>query len=942
MNIITRRVRQFLIMLAFIAAFSGRNEVFGQSDQFIDGKVQRLFTSADGLRNTASNAIAQTTDGFIWIGGYAGLVRYDGRTFEDMGSNEIQGILDMKATDDGALYVATADKGLYRYDHGVWDNLSRGRESVMSIQSLAVDEKDTVWFGTASGAGKVNEDQEMELLNLPELEGLLVHRILTIPGEVAFITRGGEYYRYDGKSCKAEEFDAETGHIRCASYDEKQKKIYLGTTENSLIECDTDYKNKIYYHVNGLDCLNDAVVDEDGVLWVCADNGIAFFHKGRVRLQKLGLDNSIDRGIIDAEGNYWFVSSRQGVLEVSDSYFTNISQIAGLDRMIVNAISESEGKLYIGHDEGLLILNGDIYRIMRDENFARLDGVRIRDLKTDAEGNIWVATKGKGLLCYRNNHRWISYNMERYPQITSNSFRCIYLLDDGRVIAGTESGAYLIDGESVQDVVKDQKAGAQRILSICAQGDTIYLGSDGYGLYLVQDGNIVAHYGKEDGLTSNVIMKMTPSEAGEGLWLVTGNKLVYLNPDGSCRQIEGLNTTNNLDVLIREGKTWILTGGGIYKTTEQSLLEDDIPFLITFSHEEGLPFEITANSNQLVRGDTFYICGSGGIASLLTEKSGAVRQDYQLAVDSARVDGVVEYVRGKETITIPPRAQRVDLNAHVLTYGYDNPIVFYYLEGFDSERILSKFNSFGTVTYTNLNGGPYRFHFGILDKESGEVTQEVVVPVFKNYRWYEKLPVQVGLAFGIITALTFLLWLIFRQRTEAANRRIRQEYEKIEQVHLREAVYKDFLTGINNRNFLEVWNEKILPEAEYPITFISVDCNNLKKINDNFGHKQGDWMLRKMAELLDRHFCGEAFSVMRVGGDEYLVLGCGVLPEEVDRILAELREDAASYQVEGIPVTFCAGVCVQNTPQEFNLEEGLRISDMRMLDEKAQYHGRRQ
>ena len=89
----------------------------GEPDLYQDGNVQKLFTSENGLLATAATAIAQTGDGMIWIGGYGGLVRYDGETFEVF-DEEISGISDLMSGKDGSLWIASSDKGLFCYkDH---------------------------------------------------------------------------------------------------------------------------------------------------------------------------------------------------------------------------------------------------------------------------------------------------------------------------------------------------------------------------------------------------------------------------------------------------------------------------------------------------------------------------------------------------------------------------------------------------------------------------------------------------------------------------------------------------------------------------------------------------------------------------------------------------------------------------------------------------------
>ena len=78
------------------------------------GHKEQLFTADDGLPTTSMLAVEQTSDGFIWLGGYGGLSRYDGKDFSNFGGSSICNVIDLLATDDGTLWIASMDSGLIR------------------------------------------------------------------------------------------------------------------------------------------------------------------------------------------------------------------------------------------------------------------------------------------------------------------------------------------------------------------------------------------------------------------------------------------------------------------------------------------------------------------------------------------------------------------------------------------------------------------------------------------------------------------------------------------------------------------------------------------------------------------------------------------------------------------------------------------------------------
>jgi diguanylate cyclase (GGDEF)-like protein len=92
----------------------------------------------------------------------------------------------------------------------------------------------------------------------------------------------------------------------------------------------------------------------------------------------------------------------------------------------------------------------------------------------------------------------------------------------------------------------------------------------------------------------------------------------------------------------------------------------------------------------------------------------------------------------------------------------------------------------------------------------------------------------------------------------------RQRYED----RLRHAAHYDALTGLANRALL--W-ERFATFAGGQYAVLVLDLDGFKQVNDTFGHRAGDDLLRGVAGRL-RHVCGDAATVARLGGDEFAVL----------------------------------------------------------------------
>ncbi|MEO8698019.1 MAG: diguanylate cyclase, partial [Acidimicrobiales bacterium] len=126
----------------------------------------------------------------------------------------------------------------------------------------------------------------------------------------------------------------------------------------------------------------------------------------------------------------------------------------------------------------------------------------------------------------------------------------------------------------------------------------------------------------------------------------------------------------------------------------------------------------------------------------------------------------------------------------------------------------------------------------------------------------------------------------------------------------------DTLTGLGNRRRMEEWIAELRathsPDAL--VTFIMIDVDHFKAVNDTFGHAVGDVVLRIVAGRL-RGAVNEQLLVCRWGGEEFLAAGCGLGATEAHAMADRLREvvGASPFATgvdQSIAVTVSAGCAV--------------------------------
>ena len=119
--------------------------------------------------------------------------------------------------------------------------------------------------------------------------------------------------------------------------------------------------------------------------------------------------------------------------------------------------------------------------------------------------------------------------------------------------------------------------------------------------------------------------------------------------------------------------------------------------------------------------------------------------------------------------------------------------------------------------------------------------------------------------------------------------------------------YHDVLTGLYNRRFLEEEIQRLDQPRNLPISIIMGDLNQLKLINDAFGHEKGDELIRKAAQAMVNG-CRADDLIARWGGDEFLICLPRTSPADAETIVGRIRDNCEKESVNTIVVSVSFGV----------------------------------
>ena len=162
--------------------------------------------------------------------------------------------------------------------------------------------------------------------------------------------------------------------------------------------------------------------------------------------------------------------------------------------------------------------------------------------------------------------------------------------------------------------------------------------------------------------------------------------------------------------------------------------------------------------------------------------------------------------------------------------------------------------------------------------------------------------------------------------------------DKLKKAQEREqsAARTDFVTGMANRRYfyelLETEIERIR-RYPHPITVVYMDMDNFKQVNDLFGHKMGDEVLRFIAcELKSR--LRKTDIIARLGGDEFALLLPSALLPEAKVVISKVRTNLAEeMRQRNWPVTFSMGAVVCISPPH-SVEQIIDMADGLMYEVK--------
>jgi ligand-binding sensor domain-containing protein/signal transduction histidine kinase len=585
---------------------------------------RRVWRSADGLPEDFAQSLAQTQDGYLWIGTSGGLARFDGVSFVVFNRENTPAFLDdsvysLLVARDGTLWAGTEGGGLVRYKDGRFrvfgaaEGLTNG-----FVRVIYEDRNDQLWVGTDTGLFRMQNESLIRMDGRDDAPPINVHAIcedragrLLVGGWGLLILRGQEVSYYTSNESQA---DNSIRTIRQTA----DGAIWIGTISGLRrlvqgISGDPFKAPKILSSVN----VSVLLESRGGAVWIGAyGQGLMRYQAGRI--VSFSAPSSLPHNNVlalfeDGEDNVW-VGAQGGLLRLSPSAASTITTADGAPQSINTIYQDPRGELFV------TALNGKLFRVARQTLApvpltGPLGRMSVRNLFRDSRGALWIGTDGQGVaridaggivrytmqqglvndfiraFCEDGEggmwigtdgelsrfHRGAFQNFGVKDGLVYHSIRALLLDRVGDLWVATDGGlSRMRAGRFVADPALERLRG-QKVWALREDGEgKLWIGTHGAGLFLLKDGALT-QFTTRDGLPSNKIHFIIEDQLGS-LWMSGPSGVVAV----SRRELESLSGQSAGQLAVRvystaEGLSTNQMNGGV-QPAGAMLASDEIWF----------------------------------------------------------------------------------------------------------------------------------------------------------------------------------------------------------------------------------------------------------------------------------------------------------------------------------------------------------------------------
>jgi len=682
--------------------------------------IHESWQTGQGLPQNSVLSIAQTRDGYLWLGTEEGLVRFDGVRFSvfdkntaGLKSNMVLALLVDRHND---LWLGTYGGGVARLHEGKFQfyTAADGLPS-NQVRSLYEDREGVIWIGTDGGGLVRLEGKRLRVYK--QADGLVDNAVFSMTG-----TSDGTLWigTHSGVSClrngRFSTFPLRSnpgGDFVRALFADSDGTVWAGTNDGLVMISGSRLRR--FSTREGLTSNSVFSIRRDaaGSLWIGTANGLNRLAEEKFSQfgEKDGLTCKDVWAILDdREGNLWVGTGGGGLNAFKAAAFTTLTKESGLrSDLILPVFQDNTGTVWMGSDQGLMRLKEG-----RVTSYTTKDGLPdnfVFSIAQDKSGTIWIGTR-RGLASLRDGKITIRND-------TPKGFvLCTFIDHNGELWAGTRSGLSHVTTKGVTTYTTRDGLSNNNVVAIFEDAQhSMWVGTGSGGMSRLASGHFRS-FTTRDGLGSDVVWSIFGEPDGT-LWIGTsGGGLTRLrNGKFTVYGVAaGLGDDTVLAIVDDHlGNLWLSSNKGVFRVSKAELND----------FAAGLIGKVHSVAYGVADGMKSPECNGGFQPAALQDRDGRLwfpttkglsivdpRLLRARSAPAALLERVVvnqkEVILDKSLAASPGKGQ-LEFQFTAPTYVAPQKVEFrYMLEGFDKDWIDA--GQRRTAYYTNIPPGEYHFH----------------------------------------------------------------------------------------------------------------------------------------------------------------------------------------------------------------------------------------
>ena len=850
-----------------------------------DGAKFIVYTVEDGLVNNVVRSLFED-NGTLWIGTHDGVSKFDGKSFKNytakdgLGRGVVHSITKFK----GSMYFSTSEGGLFKFD-GKKFTVYTTKDGLPSddILPLLSDGK-YLWIGTRGGLSRFDGKNFVNYGEKNGLTGKVIRSLIKKDSVLWIGTRDKGLFKFEnGKFVNV----IPNGRFSSAA---KDKSLWFGTFDDGAWSLEGNFKK--YTTANGLinNKIYSILVDRENSVWFTTVKGVSKLISKKFLSY---LKDKIILSIYMFKGAMWFGTMMEGLYKLENNKLTHYTVKDGLLSNQVWALSSFKNKLWIGTYGGLNSFDGkkfDKYTVREG-----LPSNTITDL-LPIGNNLWISTAG---------------------------------------------GVAKFDGNGFKNFTIKDGLPTNHVWSICQDGNRVWFATErGASCF---DGKKFINYTVENGLSNNSIRTIFKDSRGI-LWF--GTSLGLNRFDGKKFKVftkkDGLSNNKIFSIIEYNGNLWIGTDKGLNIFRKGKIIK-------VYTKKNGLIGDeaSTYNSLYIDKNQNIWFGSPKGVTEYIPREDIPNKVPPPVYIEKFLVNGSA--INKREGLKLKHNENNVSFSYIALSYKDETDVRYQHkLEGYDKD--WTKLSEKREISYTNLGPGHYTFKVrarngdGYWSNVPAELSFVILSPFWKRW-WF------IGIAILFLLGLASATYKYRVNSIKKEKKKLKRlVHEKILELEKKTemlnilAITDDLTQVYNRRFFMETLTREMKNmsrrKSEESLSLLILDVDHFKNVNDNYGHRAGDYVLENLAALIKNRI-RTSDVLARYGGDEFSIVlpstdlkGALVVAEDIRK----LTEDT-NFQFEGksLRITISIGIGIISRVKVFHeklLETLIKTADNALYEAK--------